>query len=265
MPLPCPPDKFHCDCSDRHRFVVIIPVYNHAATVSDVIHRAQRHGFPVIVVDDGSSDATYENIKAIQGIQVVRHRNNLGKGAALLSGMREAIKSAADWAICLDADGQHDPDEMLQLMEAIPAGLRPIIIGKRKVMTSAPWTSRFGRKFSNFWVWVSSGVLLTDSQSGYRLYPLPDILNLDVRARRYQYEVEVLAKAAWRSIPIIEVPVSVSYSPGGKRISHFHPWRDFVRNSRTFSHLIVRRLFSPHLWFLNSRSKRMVEPSQIDE
>ena len=250
MPLPScfhkAPDNN--DKSGSHRFAVVIPVYNHALTVSDVIRKARNHGFPVIVVDDGSTDATYENIKMIRDIHVIRHQRNLGKGAALVAGMQEAARFA-DWAICLDADGQHDPDEMAQLTGAIPPGQRPIIIGKREGMASAPWTSRFGRKFSNFWVWISSGVLLADSQSGYRLYPLPEVIDLEVRARRYQYEVEVLAKAAWRSIAIIEVPVGVSYNPAGERVSHFRPWRDFVRNSRTFSRLIVQRLFSPRLWF----------------
>jgi hypothetical protein len=161
--------------------------------------------------------------------------------------MIEAAKLTG-WAICLDADGQHDPDDMIRLVEAIPEGKRPILIGKRKEMESAPWSSRFGRKFSNFWVWVSSGIRLSDSQSGYRIYPLPEALVLDIRARRYQFEIEILVKAAWQGIPIIEAPVCVSYSPDGPRISHFRPWRDFVRNTWTFCRLIVRRVFSPRLW-----------------
>jgi hypothetical protein len=161
--------------------------------------------------------------------------------------MMEAAK-IAHWAICLDADGQHDADDMVHLMGAIPMGQRPIILGQRKAMETAPWTSRFGRKFSNFWVWVSSGVRLSDSQSGFRIYPLPEVLDLDVRAGKYQFELEVLAKAAWQAMPIIEAPISVSYCPGGRRISHFHPWRDFVRNTQTFSRLIVRRVFTPRLW-----------------
>jgi hypothetical protein len=159
----------------------------------------------------------------------------------------EAAK-LADWAICLDADGQHDPDDMVHLIKAIPFGRRPIVLGRRTGMQTAPWTSRFGRKFSNFWVWVSSGIRLSDSQSGFRIYPLPEVIGLDVRAGRYQYELEVLAKAAWQAMPIIEVPVKVFYSPRGRRISHFRPRQDFVRNTQTFSRLIVRRVFTPRLW-----------------
>lgn len=232
---------------DYNRFAVVIPVYNHGPTIAAVARKALKQGFPVIVVDDGSSDDTYEKIKSIRDIKIIRHPRNLGKGAALVTGMKEAAHGA-DWAVCLDADGQHDPDDMHHLIRSIPAGRRPIVIGKREGMEAAPWASRFGRKFSNFWVWISSGVFLTDSQSGYRIYPLPEVLDLGVKAQRYQYEIEVLAKAAWQGIAITEVQVGVSYRPDGPRISHFHPWHDFIRNSKTFSRLIVKRVFSPRLW-----------------
>ena len=244
--LPCP-DPLPGNCPKPQRFAVVIPVYNHGATIAAVIEKAYKQGLPVIVVDDGSCDGTADSISVIPGIRVIRHARNLGKGAALITGMKAAA-DVADWAICLDADGQHDPDEMTHLIQAIPRGQRPIVIGKRSGMAFAPWTSRFGRKFSNFWVWVSCGVRLADSQSGYRIYPLPEVLKLDVKAQRYQYELEVLAKAAWLGMAIIEVPVGVSYAPEGARISHFRPWLDFVRNTQTFYRLIVHRVFSPRLW-----------------
>jgi glycosyltransferase involved in cell wall biosynthesis len=231
---------------------VVIPVYNHGATVAQVVRQAAQQGFPVIVVDDGSTDGGCGSLEAIPNTRVVRHPHNMGKGAALCTGMRAAAESAC-WAICMDADGQHDPGDMLRLVQAIPPGSRPIVVGKREAMQAAPWTSRFGRKFSNFWVWTACGVRVSDSQSGFRVYPLPEVLDLEVRAGRYQYEIEVLAKAAWRGMPILEVPVSVSYSPGGRRISHFRPWMDFMRNSHTFCRLIVRRLFTPRLWNIRDR------------
>lgn len=246
MTIPFPQTTCHRPIGND-QFAVVIPVYNHQGTISAVVRKACRHRLPVIVVDDGSTDATYEKIKSMRNIHVIRHHENRGKGAALITGMKAAAKLAA-WAICLDADGQHDPDEMACLRQAIPKDRRPIIIGKRQGMEAAPWTSRFGRGFSNFWVWMSGGVRLRDTQCGYRIYPLPEVLNLNVKSRKYQYEIEVLAKAAWEAIPIIETPVGVSYHPDGPRISHFHPWRDFVRNSETFSRLIVKRIFSPRLW-----------------
>lgn len=228
-------------------FAVVIPVYNHGGTVATVIRKTLAQNLPVIVVDDGSTDETYENIKSIPGIRLLRHAHNRGKGAALVTGMREAA-GIARWAVCLDADGQHDPDDIGPLLAAVPAAGCAIIIGRRTGMETAPWTSRFGRGFSNFWVWISGAALLSDSQSGFRIYPLPEVLHLDIKAGRYQYELEVLAKAAWHGIALIEVPVRVTYAPAGSRISHFRPWRDFLRNTHTFSRLITRRVFSPGLW-----------------
>jgi len=173
----------------------------------------------------------------------LRHRKNRGKGAAIITGFKEVLK-IADWALTIDADGQHDPADIRELVRAIPSAARPVIVGMRQGMkrSDAPWTSRFGRKFSNFWVWVSGGRLVSDSQSGFRIYPLPETLNLKVRAKRFQFEVEVLVKAGWQNMPIIEVPVSVNYKQLGKRVSHFRPFVDFMRNSMVFTRLIFLRL-----------------------
>jgi hypothetical protein len=106
------------------------------------------------------------------------------------------------------------------------------------------WTSRFGRKFSNFWVWAAGGYRSSDSQSGFRIYPLPETLQLGIVADRYQFEVEVIVKARWKKLPLVEAPVTVRYPPG-QRVSHFRPFVDFMRNSTTFARLIVQRLFLP--------------------
>ncbi|MBN2077510.1 MAG: glycosyltransferase family 2 protein [Spirochaetes bacterium] len=236
---------------DRSRFAVIIPAYNHEERIAHVVHSSLSLGFPVIVVDDGSTDATGERAAAIQGVIMVRHGENRGKGAALKSGFAAAVP-LADWAITIDADGQHDPADAMNLIDAIPAktaesALRPIVIGARKDMTGSdvPWTSRFGRGFSNFWVRASGGGRVTDSQSGFRVYPLPQTMRMRVRADRFQFEVEVLAKAGWIGIPVIEAPVGVSYTPGTPRISHFRPFVDFMRNSRVFARLIFQRILIP--------------------
>ena len=225
------------------RFAVLIPVYNHAGGVVSVIERALALRLPIWVVDDGSTDGTAEGLARFGGVTVLRHKENRGKGAAILTGF-SAMAGKADWAVTLDADGQHDPADVPALIRAIPAGKRPIVIGRREGMIGddVPWTSRFGRKFSNFWVWCAGGPVLTDTQSGLRIYPLPEAIRLGVRARRFQFEVEILVRAQWAGIPVIEVPVRVSYTPGMKRISHFRPFVDFCRNSGTFSRLIFLRI-----------------------
>jgi glycosyltransferase involved in cell wall biosynthesis len=195
-------------------------------------------------VDDGSTDATAATLAGIGGITVIRHGQNLGKGAALLSGFA-ALAGKADWAVTIDADGQHDPADIPALIAAIPAGTRPVVVGRREGMAAAdvPWTSRFGRKFSNFWVRCAGGPAVADTQSGMRIYPLPEAAGLGCRARRFQFEVEVLVRARWAGIPVVEAPVRVSYTPGRKRLSHFRPFVDFCRNSETFTRLIWLRFF----------------------
>jgi glycosyltransferase involved in cell wall biosynthesis len=201
-------------------------------------------GFPVFVVDDGSTDNTYNQIKDIKGIQILRHQQNQGKGAAILTSFA-AASAVADWAITIDADGQHYPQDARNLIKAIPKKTRPVVVGARAGMTGehVPWTSSFGRKFSNFWVRTSGGPKISDSQSGFRIYPLPEVMNLKTKARRFQFEVEILVHANRNGIPVIEEPVRVNYNPNGERISHFRPFVDFCRNSSTFTRLIFRRIF----------------------
>ena len=223
---------------------VVIPVYNHQDQVAEVVRQALQLGLPVFVVDDGSTDGTPEVLAACKGICVLRHPVNLGKGAALLTGFA-AASEVGDWVLTLDADGQHLPQDGLGFLKIAEGGRRVIAVGVRQGLGGehVPWTSRFGRGFSNFWVWAAGGPWVADSQSGFRLYPLPEALRLGVAARRYQFEVEILVKAKRFGIGTVEVPVSVVYQPRGVRVSHFRPWRDFFRNSETFSRLIFSRFF----------------------
>jgi glycosyltransferase involved in cell wall biosynthesis len=229
------------------QFSFVIPVYNHAASLAPVLDGCMKLGLPVIVVDDGSTDGASEVLSRYDNISVIRHEKNLGKGEAIRSGLR-AASAIADFAITIDADGQHVPGDAAKLIESIKEGSRPIVIGARKNMQgdeTIPWTSRFGRKFSNFWVMLSGGPVLTDTQSGFRIYPVKEVLRLKSRAKRFQFEVEILALARWHNIPVIEAPVSVIYQDGGMRVSHFRPFVDFLRNSATFTRLIAMRLLMP--------------------
>ncbi|MDX2453035.1 glycosyltransferase family 2 protein [Desulfosarcina sp.] len=235
------------------RFAVIIPTYNHGGRVAAVARQAMSLGYPIFVVDDGSTDDTAARLRSVSGVHLSVHPHNRGKGAALVTGMRAAAE-VADYAVTIDADGQHDPVETLKLMAAIPANRRVIVVGRRE-MADAPWTSRQGRHFSNFWVRVSGGPKLADSQSGFRIYPLPETLDLGVVARRYQFEVEVLARAAWQGIPVREATISAHYGSALPRISHFHPFVDFMRNFGAFSRLITRRVFTPALWSIGRKTK----------
>ena len=224
-------------------FAVIIPVYNHGSTVVSVVEKALELRLPVVVVDDGSTDGGVDRLESVEHVDVLRHGSNRGKGAALMTGFQKAAEMA-DWAIALDADGQHEPGDALALMQAIPLTARPIVVGARQGMSdrNVPWTSAFGRKFSNFWIRLSGGPPVSDTQSGFRIYPLPEAMDLKIKAGGYQFELEILVKAHWSGIPVIEAPVRVTYAPGSQRVSHFRPFVDFMRNARTFTRLIIGRL-----------------------
>ena len=232
-----------------NRFSFVIPSYNHGDCLAAVIDGVRQYNCPIFVVDDGSTDRTVEVLRSCTDIHVLRHERNQGKGAALVTGM-QAASAHANWVVTIDADGQHNPADARTLMLAANPALRGLVVGNRLGMQSepAPWTSRFGRKFSNFWVRAAGGPRIRDSQSGFRMYPVPEVLELGARSTRYQLEVEILVLAHWHRLPIYEVDVSVHYSKS-ERVSHFHPWIDFWRNTKTFSRLICKRVFIP-------RSKR---------
>ncbi len=225
------------------RAAIIIPAYNHEQRIQNVVEECLQLQLPIFAVDDGSTDNTGAILAQIPGITVLHHAVNQGKGAALLTGFAAAAPTC-DWAITLDADGQHCPADVGKLLETVSNQQRPLIIGARQGMdkTHVPWTSRFGRRFSNFWVWASGGPWVSDSQSGFRLYPLPETLQLPVTARRFEFEVEALVRARQQGIEVLETPVQVIYQQRGERVSHFRPFVDFSRNSMTFTRLIFSRI-----------------------
>ncbi|NLZ17923.1 MAG: glycosyltransferase family 2 protein [Desulfobulbaceae bacterium] len=232
------------------RTLLVIPTYNHGVRLTTTLADAASLGLPILVVNDGSSDNTREILGHLgtlpqhANMSVLHHPDNLGKGAALNTAFIFAQEQGYDWALTMDADGQHLAADAANLLAlARSAGGRPLVVGVRSSMHDihVPWTSRAGRGFSNFWVWVCGGPRLADSQSGFRLYPLAETLQLGVQATRYQYEVEVLVLAKQHGIQVLEAPVQVVYQPRGERISHFMPGRDFLRNSTTFSRLFFRR------------------------
>ena len=231
----------------RPSTLVVIPVYNHAETVAEVARRALDQGFAVLVIDDGSSDGSFE---AVADLPVARHRLpvNLGKGGAILAAAQLARSSGYQAILTIDADGQHDPADARLLVEAASACWPAIVIGARRMETlNVPRSSLFGRDFSNFWVRLECGQTLPDTQSGYRLYPVEFLQRSRFLTRRYTFEVEVLVRGRWAGLPVLSVPVSVYYPPGDQRISHFHKFKDNLRLSCLHTFLVTRSLVPwPH-------------------
>lgn len=230
--------------------LIVIPVFNHGDTLGAVTRRAIATTIPVLVVDDGSTDNGYLNVEALD-CELIRLSSNMGKGEAILAGIRFAMENGYDAVVTLDADGQHDPAEVVKLVEKAREWSWPAIVIGDRLMTqsSVPQSSHFGRSFSNFWVRLECGEDLSDTQSGMRIYPVEQLLELNLTRSRYDFEVEVLVKSAWAGISIASVPVSVHYPPGDQRVSHFDKLIDNWRLTRLHTSLLVQRLlpFSPKL------------------
>jgi len=223
--------------------LLVIPVYNHGPTLRSVVERALNAGWSVLVVDDGSMDSGLDRITDLP-CRLHRLPHNQGKGSAILTGAGLAAQWGYDAIVTVDADGQLDPEDAARLVETATAQDRPAIVVGIRLMTrdTAPRASLFGRAFSNFWVRLECGLDLPDTQSGLRLYPVEFLLHLPVQTRRYDFEVEVLVRAAWAGIPILPTPVRVHYPSDGKRISHFHQWKDNLRLTVLHTRLILRAL-----------------------
>ncbi len=236
----------------------VVPVYNNAATVKGVALACRRHLEHVLVVDDGSTDADVVGLFSDTDIEVVRHLENQGKGQALSTALRHVKEKDGSWMITVDADGQHDPDDIPAFFPVIGEFPDSILVGARDFSSpTIPGGSRFGRTFSNFWIKLECGASVSDTQSGFRAYPVDFLSRIKLRGKRYDFEVEVLSKAVWHGLSIQDVPVSVHYPPKEERISHFDQWKDNVRLTGRHSLLVGRRLLPwPH--------KKLVKSSAAD-
>ena len=215
---------------------VVIPTFNNGGTIVDVVERTTAIAPYVVVVDDGCTDDTRERLAAWQqnhdGVVVVGHDENRGKGHALLTGFKYAINKGFEYVVTLDADGQHYPEDIPQLMAESMAHPEALIIGSRNLQQEGmPGGNSFANRFSNFWFAVQTGIRLPDTQTGYRLYPLRHLSGVHLITSRYEAELELLVFAAWAGKELRPVPVRVYYPPQGERVSHFRPLADFVRIS----------------------------------
>ena len=226
----------------------VIPVYNNGATVRAVALACRAEVPRVVVVDDGSTDGDVTGLFRDTDIVVLRHRHNLGKGHALLTALAHVRMHGGTFMLTLDADGQHDPRDIRAFLPFLAGPPDTIVLGARRMdAPNVPAASRFGRRFSDFWLRLETGQAIRDSQSGFRLYPVEYLFRLGLKGGRYDFEVDILARAAWAGLTIRSVDIGVIYAEKGKRISHFRPFLDNLRFTHRHVMLIARRLLPwPH-------------------
>ncbi|MDB5368071.1 MAG: glycosyl transferase family 2 [Rhodospirillales bacterium] len=215
--------------------LVLIPSYNPGPRVFETVRAALRHWSPVWVVVDGSTDGSdlqLQRMAATQpGLRVLVMPENQGKGAAVLHGIREAMRAGFTHALTMDSDGQHPADRISAFMHASLAAPRVAVLGLPIFDTSAPLLRVKGRKISNWWanletLWAGIG----DSLYGFRVYPMADldrVMGGQRWMRRFDFDVEAAVRLCWRGVRPLNLPAPVRYfGPGEGGVSHFHYWRD---------------------------------------
>jgi glycosyltransferase involved in cell wall biosynthesis len=217
---------------NAYRVCVIIPTYNNAATLHQVIQDVSVYTSNIIVVNDGSSDNTPDILSQFPSVHLITYQPNAGKGWALRQGFDAAVKLNYQYAISIDSDGQHFAYDLPAFINQLMVDQNAVIIGARNMnQSTVPGGSNFGNKFSNFWFKVETGITAPDTQSGYRLYPLEPIKKMHFFSKKYEFEIEVLVRLAWSGVKVVSVPVTVYYAPKEARVSHFRPYKDFFRIS----------------------------------
>lgn len=228
---------------------IVIPIYNHKDTITEVVARLRRYALPIFIVDDGSDVATQQVLATLaasdSSVRLFRLPQNVGKGAAVMRGFQEAFADGCTHALQVDADGQHDLTDVPRFVEQSRAQPDFIIAGRPCYDASAPASRRYGRYVTHFWVWIETlSFSIGDSMCGFRLYPLAPTIRLIERCRiptRMDFDTEIIVRLFWMGLPVINLSTRVIYPEGG--LSHFLVWRDNLRISWMHTRLFVGMLF----------------------
>ena len=212
--------------------IAVIPAYNPDSKMIDVISSLKLHGYTVVVVNDGSDpefDGTFDS--ADEADTIIKHKENLGKGCALKTGLgfvRDNFKPPYIVAT-VDADGQHKTGDVLTVTRAARSNPGTLIIGSRKLGNEAPFRSRSGNFITRTVLHAVTPVTVFDTQSGLRAFDSSLIdLMVQIDGERYEYEMQVLIELTKRSIPIKEIWIKAVYI-GDNNTSHFRTWYDAGR------------------------------------
>lgn len=224
---------------------VLIPTYNNAGTLARVLDDVLRQTHDIIVVNDGATDGTADILKNYPDIHQIHLPRNRGKGHALKTGFEHALNSGFEFAITIDSDGQHFPEDIPVFLNALQdeATKNVLYIGSRNMRQhDVPGKSSFGNRFSNFWFWFETGTWLQDTQCGFRLYPLKEIAKLKLSTPKFEFEIEVIVKAAWNGTLVKNLPVKIAYDQT-ERVSHFRTVPDFARISVLNTFFVIATVF----------------------
>jgi len=237
-------------------FCVIVPTYNNHKTLKKVLDSILDFTTNIIIVNDGSTDDTFEILQQYSQLTQIHHPKNIGKGRALRNGFRKAIEMHFEYAITIDSDGQHFASDIPSFIAEIQKEPNSLLIGSRNMtQENVPKKSSFGNKFSNFWFKFETGIVLEDTQSGFRLYPL-NLIPKQFYTNKFEFEIEVIVRSAWKGIVVKNIPIQILYDPL-ERVSHFRPFKDFTRISILNTVLVINALLyiKPRDYFRKAKKK----------
>jgi glycosyltransferase involved in cell wall biosynthesis len=237
-------------------FCVIVPTYNNHKTLKKVLDSILDFTTNIIIVNDGSTDDTFEILQQYSQLTQIHHPKNIGKGRALRNGFRKAIEMHFEYAITIDSDGQHFAADIPSFIAEIQKEPNSLLIGSRNMtQENVPKKSSFGNKFSNFWFKFETGIVLEDTQSGFRLYPL-NLIPKQFYTNKFEFEIEVIVRSAWKGIIVKNIPIQILYDPL-ERVSHFRPFKDFTRISILNTVLVINALLyiKPRDYFRKAKKK----------
>jgi len=199
------------------KLAILIPAYNEARTIGRVIQQVTKVQLPgiekhVIVVDDGSSDNTKE-IARSRGALVISHMLNRGVGGALGTGFEAALRLGADVVVTFDADGQHAPEDIKNVIEPIRSGLADVVIGSRMIDPGGmPWTRQVANHLANWITWALLASRTTDSQSGLRAFSRPAAGRIRITTSKYEVNSEMCGEVRRLHLRSVDVPIKAIYT-----------------------------------------------------
>ena len=212
---------------------ILIPAYNAGKTILPVVRECLQHGLPVVLVDDGSTDDTSDQLTGLP-VMLLRHGRNLGKGAALKTGFAWALESGFEGVVTLDADGQHDVSAITKLIASAQGGNWGILIASRhSQFEQMAGLRKLWNRIGVWCIWKRTGFEITDSQSGFRYYSREVLKDVSLASNGYALEMEILLKA-WKSgFTVGSLPIAARVADG-RATSHYRPLKDTVSISMTF-------------------------------
>lgn len=238
------------------RPLIVIPAFNNQNTIEEVTSSiCNLYSTPVLIIDDGSDNPIENIIPKNASLTILRNKKNMGKGYSIRKAFNYAIENNFTHVITLDGDGQHKAKDIQSFFNMIKQKPFSMIIGKRKLDSeNVPSSSKFGRSFSNFWVKYQTDEVISDSQSGFRSYPIFHIQKMSFFTTRYDFEIEVLVRLLWKKVEVIEIETDVYYPPPTERISHFDKLWDNIKISTLNTVLVILSLLRSNL----SSNKKMI-------